>query len=393
MIHYTSVRKRIKVMGKLTLENGHLNNCTTVSNYFLDYYMPNANGEFVKIYLYLIRSVSIKELDLSISRIADIFNHTEKDVVRALKYWEQEKLITLSYDENHEINCIRLESNCPSHAVDHTVYKHSDTHDESCVTIASDDSDSTVYVAPEPVKAINADAHIIDEKEKPVYTAKEIAALKENEDIKDILYIAQTYIGKTFSAADTNIILYFYDTLSFPIELIEYLIEYCVSNNHKTLRYIEKVALDWHKEGIDTVEKAKSYTSMFSKNCFPIFKAFGLTGRNPAKVEKDYIVKWTDEYGFSIDIIIDACNRTIQAIHQPSFEYADSILSKWKKRGITKLGDIKVLDEEHAKNKEKHNAASTQTAQTRTPAKTNFNSFPQRTYDYEELERKLLKIR
>lgn len=37
-------------------------------------------------------------------------------------------------------------------------------------------------------------------------------------------------------------------------ELIEYLIEYCVENGHKSMHYINKVALSWHEENITTGE-------------------------------------------------------------------------------------------------------------------------------------------
>ena len=61
---------------------------TLVRNVFLDEYMPEASGEFVKIYLYLLRCAS-GEKEISMGRIADIFEHTEKDVTRALKYLER----------------------------------------------------------------------------------------------------------------------------------------------------------------------------------------------------------------------------------------------------------------------------------------------------------------
>ena len=61
--------------------------------------MPGANGEFVKLYLYLLRCAGTGR-ELSISSIADFFDHTEKDVRRALSYWEKLKLLKLRYDED-----------------------------------------------------------------------------------------------------------------------------------------------------------------------------------------------------------------------------------------------------------------------------------------------------
>ena len=60
---------------------------TYVPNTFIDKYMTHADGEFVKIYLYLLRCMNSPDTPFSISGTADKFDHTEKDVRRALKYW------------------------------------------------------------------------------------------------------------------------------------------------------------------------------------------------------------------------------------------------------------------------------------------------------------------
>ena len=95
-------------MGTIKLEGSSQTMATIVSNYFLDEYMPNANGEFVKIYLYLLRALSSPDMDISICHIADIFNHTEKDVVRALRYWEQIGLLDLKFDSNKVLTNIKM---------------------------------------------------------------------------------------------------------------------------------------------------------------------------------------------------------------------------------------------------------------------------------------------
>ena len=48
--------------------------------------------------------------------------------------------------------------------------------------------------------------------------------------------------------------------------------------------------------------------------------------------------------GESRDVVLEACNRTITAIHNPSFQYADKILTDWKEAGVRGLGDIMELD-------------------------------------------------
>ena len=75
---------------------------TRVSNRFIDEYMKDANDAQIKIYLYLLRAAGTN-LPAGISDIADIFNHTEHDVLRALKYWDKQGVLSLQYDENKKI--------------------------------------------------------------------------------------------------------------------------------------------------------------------------------------------------------------------------------------------------------------------------------------------------
>lgn len=361
-------------MNTIPLINKTVPSVTSVPNIFFDKYMPGANGEFVKVYLYLLRMMS-DNAGISVCGIADALDHTEKDVMRALKYWEQKGLVSLSFSESKELAGISLL--CPENGLPKP---EPDYHDPFSAITAHTEEVAATAAEPKPhvQKAENAKP-----AKKHVYTTKELNEFKKQDEVGELLYIVEKYIGKTLSSTDVNTLLYIYDELKFSNDLTEYLIEYCVGNGHRSMRYIEKVALSWAEEGIDTVQKAKLNTDTYVKTCYPVLKAFGLNGRNPGKSEKDFIIKWTTSYGFSMDIIVDACNRTIQAIHQPSFEYTDSILSKWSKKGIRRLDDVKKLDEEFDRKKEKKAPA----------ANTSFNDFSQRTYDYDALEKKLLAKR
>lgn len=385
-------------MKTLQLTNRMNYSVTSIPNAFLDKYMPSANGEFVKVYLYLLRRLNDGG-DVSICGIADILNHTEKDVIRALKYWEQQGLISLNITPRRELAGITMlsipetDESATAEDILLSSYMEEQPEAENRLNAVADTYSSSF--AEETISAPaqdEADIPAAAAPQKHVYTPSELDNFKKQDDISTLLYVAERYIGKTLSSTDVNTILYIYDELKFTPELIEYLIEYCVGNNHRSLRYIEKVALSWAEEGIKDVKQAKASTESFVNACYPVLKAFGLNGRNPGKSEKDYIIKWTNSYGFSMDIIIDACNRTIQTIHQPSFDYADSILTSWNKKGVHRLDDIKKLDAEYSRRKEKKASSEHKTARGTAPANT-FNDFSQRTYDYDALEKKILANR
>lgn len=354
----------------LTLKADNRMDYTTVSNIFIDNYMPQANGEFVKIYLYLLRCMSDPDMDISISSIADRFDHTEKDVVRALRYFAGKGLISIEYGEDDELSAVTF---LPINSEFTVIKKPVMPAAKVPETEGTDDSASSEQGSALP--------------QKPPYSAARLKKLTGNDDLRQLLYIAQKYLGKTLTNSETNTILYLYDTLRFSPDLIEYLIEYCVNNNHKSMRYIEKVALSWASEGIDTIAMAKENALQYNSNTFSIMKAFGISGRNPAEEEKKLINKWYNDYCFDNDIILEACNRTIKAIHSPSFEYADSILSNWKKKNVRKIADINALDENVSPKPMKifNNTASS------AARKNTFNDFPQRTYDFDLLEKRLME--
>ena len=79
-------------MSSLKIKNRTACSCTLVNNDFIDSYMLKANGEYVKVYLLLLRYMGSND-SFSISEFADILENTEGDIQRALKYWEKEGLL------------------------------------------------------------------------------------------------------------------------------------------------------------------------------------------------------------------------------------------------------------------------------------------------------------
>ena len=185
-------------------------------------------------------------------------------------------------------------------------------------------------------------------------------------------------------------ILFFYDELHMSADLIEYLVEYCVSRGRKSMRYIETVALAWAKDGITTVEMARDSSSRFSKDYYTILKAMGISGRNPVDNEITYIDTWRKTYGFDLELIQEACSRTVLSTGQPSFQYADKILSGWKKKNVHTLEDIRLLDAAHKKRQLEKSVSRKKQPQAQPQNSNRFNNFHQRDYDFAEYEKRLL---
>ncbi len=354
-------------MKTLKLKNKYQTNATLVSNDFIDCYMSKANGEFVKVYLFLLRHLNVPCPALTISMIADCLDHTERDVLRAFRYWESEGLLSLEKDADGKISGLALEQVC------------SDTSCSQTSTISTEFSDSS---ASQEISDVSFEQTV----ETPASKAIPLSSFKAQKELKSLLFIAEQYLGKTLSKTDMDTITYFYDTLEMPADLIEYLIESCVENGHKSIHYIQKIALSWYDEGIRSVKQARLHSNTYNKNCYTVLNAFGIKNRGAADTELNFIRKWTEDFGFTLDIIQEACNRTIMATHQPSFEYADTILQNWQQAGVHTLSDISTLDTAFQKEKVSKKSA---VSRSKSPSR-NSNNFERRSYDMDSLEERLL---
>ena len=361
------------IMNELKLTKYVQTNATVLDNEFIDHYMVRANGEYVKVYLLLLRHMNQSSGYLSVSELADLLECTENDILRALRYWKSEGLLDYLDDTPDDPS---PKSTAPSPAASSGLH----------------DVQSGYMTSSIPADSVSDSAALASTTNIQQYRSR-----KERAEFKELLFVAEQYLGKTLSATDIDQITYFYDTLNMSAELIEYLIEYCVENGHKSMHYINKVALSWHEENITTVNLAKTSSFLYNKNCYCVLNAYGIKGRGPAASEIAYIRKWSEEYGFALEVILEACDRTMNSIHQPSFDYTDSILKRWKDKNVRQLKDIDAVDADYRKEKERAKELAKerkrqQQAQKPVSSQNNkFNNFDGRSYDMNDLERRLVQ--
>lgn len=395
---------------------------TTVSDIFIDQYMPKANGEFVKVYLYLLRATGSGAGIATISEIADHFSNTEADIIRALNYWASEGILQVQTGADGQIMGINLcsfsvsgmqatQSNIQSAVADNAAQNNlqnsvvnnaAQNNLQNSVVNNAAQNISTANIrmqdsVVEKLKSQTPDKAASSQKE---YTLDEIKEFRKNPDISELFFIIETYLKHTLSSTDTNMVLYWLDELHFSTDLVEYLVEYCITKGHSSLRYMNKVALGWADAGIKTVDQAKDDAAAHSQIYYSVMKALGITGRNLVDSEVSLINKWVGEYGFDIELVKAACSKTISAIQKPSFEYTDSILANWRKKDVHTLKDVEVLDANFAKANKASATGSSQGTKAangsskpksnNSSSKNKFNNFNQRNNDYDKLEKLFL---
>ena len=379
---------------------------TMVADEFIDRYMPEANGEYVKVYLYILRH---GERQVTVLELADALNCTESDIRRALAYWErlgvlEEGIEVPPQDGGAEVTDILREKKEPARkaaeaaeeaagaaaekepeaadraekeAADRAEKEAADrTVKEAADRTGKEAADRTVEKAgvpaedaggSMPAESVSAPAEsegmltgLPDARipaQRAVYTPEQVKQLSEEEDFTQLLYVAQKYLNKVFTPRDCEVFAYMYDGLRMPAELLEYLVEYCVQGGHSSIRYLETVGLNWHEKGICTVEQAKQHTASYSNEAFAVMRAFGLSDRRPGSSEMEMIHRWFREWGFTKEMVLEACARTLAATSRPSFAYADRILMEWRKAEARTMEDVRKLDGQREKARAAETAA------------------------------------
>ncbi len=357
-------------MSKFSVYRDVDNGCTYVSNQFIDEYLAEANAAQIKVYLYLLRMTGTAT---SVSDMADKFNYTEKDICRALKYWETKQLLGINYDMSGAVVGVVLYSS-PSPAK-YASAVPVQTFVPVSVPFSSVSTGNVTNVASRSAAAVKSEP--VNEFAKPNYSADDLKSFKEQEETAQLIFIAEQYLGKTLSPADIRSLLFITDVLDFSTDLIDYLLTYCVDKDKKSFRYIEAVAVKWAEQGVTTPEEAKAVSGRFDKSVYTVMRALGKSDNSPTDKEAEYVKRWTNEFGFSTDIILEACNRSVMLTDKNRFAYTDSILKNWKQSGVVSTRDIKSVDSKYQPQKK--------------VANTSFHQFDMKhNYNFDEMEKALL---
>lgn len=373
-------------MKTITISTENSETYSSISNFFIDYYMTEANGEFVKVYLYLVRLLNSSE-EVSVAGIADHFNLTENDICRAIKYWISRDVLKLNYDGKGHLNGIVL---LPLHAPILDLKMESDAVSILKVSSVVKPEKEEMVARPEvvhmpaPQPEENTD---LVAPAKPDFSKQEIMVAFEDENLSDIQYYIETLFGKPLTQSNYSTVLYIYDTLGFSIDLFEFLVDYCVEMKKMNFRYMEAVAIAWFKDGIKTRQEAKEQTATTKTIYKVIFKALGIRRSTPTDTEVELINTWSKDYGFSEALIKTACDKAILAKPgSANFNYVNAILENWHRNNVKTLEDVENLDK----------AFAAKSARKGTSATVNVNGFNNFNHsktdsDLEEMEKLLLK--
>lgn len=393
-------------MDHILLCTNHIPPITTIYNSFIEDYMPAANGSYVKVYLYIAKCLQAKESNFSISSLADQLENTEKDILRALMYWEKKGLMSLNRDKaTGEI--LGLEMLIPFAERDFDTYENTAKESAASLGVDSDLSETgaantSTYESSgtDAPSNVNSDVHRASNSAqennssavKPIQVPPEqIQELSANEDFVWVCNVVESYLERPMKPTEIQLITYLYGTLHFSRELILHLYDYCISMGKTACNYIQTIALSWHEQGIKTPEQAQNASVRYLASYNAVSKALGL-GRGLAEIEKKYVDHWQNDWNMDLSVILEACNRTVLKLHHADFKYTEGILSHWNEQNVRTLQGVEQSDLHYAQTKEQKEKKKPSTSGKQTP-RNQFQNFKQRdvsSEELQELERKLL---
>lgn len=320
-------------MSTFVFKNKH-SEYTPVSNIFIDKYMPKARGEFVKVYLLGLKYCVSGEFGVNSSIIASSLHLLETDVLNAWSYWNDEGIIQMIPVDNMGNYTIEF-------------------------------LDITNSISSENENNIN----LLEELNK--------------NSTKDMLQDIEKLLGRPLSSKEMTMYIGWIKDYSFLPEVILLLIQYCVSKGKTDCRYIETIAIAWCDANIKSIEDAQGFIKKHENkwtNIRKILTYLGIKDAEIMKPQEEMLTKWLYTYSFNMDVIHKACDICFQRINKADFKYIDGILNSWYKDGIKTLDDIDKKD--NKKTIKKNDSYKVKMD--------SFNSYDQRNYNFDELEKKLL---
>lgn len=292
---------------------------TPVENAFITLFMPRANGDYVKVYLYGLKSCySTDAVPVDNASLSQELGITEADVRRAWEYWQEQGILSVSYDENdratvtyYNILSIVLNGRKP-----HASKSQDTSTTKSATDTPPDNPDDNPRVA------------AMFEKIQLMFGSEPLSLTS--------MMTVRRYLTEDGFDPETVIVLVEYSINALTAKGESF-------SQQQAFRYMDAIAKSWAAQGVVTYEDAEAVMASDNarqKRYYRILKYLGIT-RNPMQRERNMIDRWFDEWHFDDDIVAEALRRTTK----PTVNYTNGILQKWHDKGLTTLEAVQAEGE------------------------------------------------
>lgn len=297
---------------------------TQIPDIFFTEYLPSTNGDFVKVYLYMM-FLSKYNKDIKVNDLSKSLNIPVKVIQDACAYLEEIGIITKKVN-GYIVNNIQ-------------------------------DIELRKLYSPK----VTLSPKDIEQNAKNQYREKAIESINNN------------YFQGIMSPSWYGDIELWFKKYGFDEQVMVALFDYCFNKSALHRNYIQAVADAWYKSNIKTYADLENYEQSQEELATikkSIAKKLKLT-RQLTQYEEDYIKKWIIDFNYNMEIIELALRKTTSKAN-PSFDYLDKLISDWHNRNLKNSTDI----EQFLSTYKKPSATPSTTTK-----KSGYSNYEQRSYE------------
>ena len=262
-----------------------------VDNLFFQDYLPEAKGDYVKVYLYGLYLCQRPAEEMSLALLAHELGMTEAQVEAALRYWERRRLVS------------RVSDNPPEY-----LFR------------------SAAQAALSGEAALEADAEFV------AFSEDVYALFGDRRKVRP---------------ADIALCWEWVQDMNLPQETVMMLLSHMIATRgiQFSFRAAQAEAARMGEEGVASAEDAEAYfthSRAVQDGAKAVLRQMGKR-RAPSQPELDLYRKWTDEWGYAPDAILAALTETTKG--DPNFAYLDGILKGIRSRAEARGEAPRTADE------------------------------------------------
>ncbi len=304
-----------KVKLSLDKERDIFLHSTKVENLFISEYLPDAPGDYVKVFLFGLMH-SQYDLEPNRQELSRLLGLSMDEIEEAWIYWETRGLVRIvrERDENNEEVCRIIfrrktdelygKMNEPKPVQEPAV-----PEEDMSLYVSIDDMDYDEVI----------DSKLVDRRLRELYEKYQVTT------------------GRTISRQEISKIEDAIKVYGIEPEIFDFAVDYCADLEKYSVDYIFKVALRWTEDGCRTVEEAKRLLDKHSRRndgYRQVFRALGFN-RLPAPIDREIMDRWFDELGCSLAEVLDACSAAA-GIREPNLKYVNKVIEnrRLEKGGI-----------------------------------------------------------
>ena len=269
------------------------NNSTAIDNIFINNYLPYADANHVKVYLYgLYKCQDSNATDNTLEHFAQELHMSEEEIENAYAYWQEQGLVQILNVIPYEVRYLPI----------------------------SDVINNTKKYNAKKYESFNAQAQEI--------LCGRMITPNEYREYYDVI-----------------------ERLHMEKEALLMIINYCVNikGNNVGYAYITTIAKDWANQKITTAKQVENRLLEFENlrtGMEYVCKLMGMK-RLPNIEERALYQKWNEE-GFD-DEVLNQVAKKMKAKNKPSFQAMDVLLDKYFAQKLFSVSEIELYEEEKTK--------------------------------------------